>query len=324
MAYVASWIAPAGTKQGSKNMEQPPRNAFNINQSFVRNETVGYYKPPFCQWPFGGSTKREVKQRILTGEPLVKAGSGEELADAFYYSTGKFDKGKRDAATDKHSKFFNPSKDETGSEISVRTVSDTLYMCSNVATRTYGQHKTAKAFPFEAEPQRASFKRRPKVKQYPEGKAHFEKVKMFDLVRHEADAGEDAGGRGAGEVFMTKERRGEVEVRKAKVLDSLVLKPATPVKNPSNTRKSFREEGPGGGRFLGSRQYTCGTVPRILIAEDGETAEPVSPTGDILDKKCWQKKMGEKMTSKLLSPRTREAAIEELEKTFFKGVLQTV
>ena len=41
MAYVASWIAPAGSCVGAKNSAQKPRNADNINQTFVKNETEG-------------------------------------------------------------------------------------------------------------------------------------------------------------------------------------------------------------------------------------------------------------------------------------------
>ena len=51
MAYVASWIAPAGSVVGAKNWEQKPRNADNINQTFVKNETEGKRFSLFC-WIF--------------------------------------------------------------------------------------------------------------------------------------------------------------------------------------------------------------------------------------------------------------------------------
>ena len=135
MAYVASWHAPQGDVVGAKNMEAVPHNQDNYQQTLVQNETVGYYKPPFCQWPFGGYSKKEAKYRHVNGEPVVKAGSFEKDGNDFYFrAPGKFE--------NRHD----------GDGDSVCTNSTTLYIQSNLCTRTYGPHKKAAKFPLVDDP----------------------------------------------------------------------------------------------------------------------------------------------------------------------------
>ena len=107
----------------------------------------GYYKPPFCQWPFGGSSKKEAKQRLKGArEPVVKAGSYEYLGDDFYYGLNQWTK----------------PKDED--EISIRTESTTLYLNSNVCTRTFGPNQVPNKLPGKVN--RAKYIRRPHLKEW--------------------------------------------------------------------------------------------------------------------------------------------------------------
>jgi len=137
MAQVASWHAPMGDKFGSKNDCQEPHNTDNYNEQLRFNKTVGYFKPPFCSWPRGGYSKKETKSRIKTGEPVVKAGSFEIDGNDFHMRRGAF-------APEK-SIVFAGTKDED--EISIRTASTTLYMNSNLQTRTFFSNKRPMELP---------------------------------------------------------------------------------------------------------------------------------------------------------------------------------
>lgn len=125
MAYVNSWYAHLGTVQGQKNNPQKLYNTLNYHQQLTKNDTIGYYKPPFCQWPRGGSTKSEAKFRIKAGELSVKPGTDETPAgDDFYFRINQYSR----------------PVDEDGQSVHSQA-STSLGMQTNICTRTFGPHR---------------------------------------------------------------------------------------------------------------------------------------------------------------------------------------
>ncbi len=172
MAYVASWHAPQGTIVGAKNTIGWPVNIDNFQQQLKKNTTVGYYKPPFCAWPRGGSSKKEAKQRIVTGEPVVKPGSFETDGDEFHchrmvydFDAGKWKPNLVEKPATKFANKFDAARGvrqvdvdpATGVPRTVlvkqqidddcRTESTTLYLAQNMLTRTYGPEKRPAKLP---------------------------------------------------------------------------------------------------------------------------------------------------------------------------------
>ncbi|CAD7923463.1 unnamed protein product [Amoebophrya sp. A120] len=276
MAYVASWKAPLGSIMGSQNMEQEPRNAENINETFRKNETEGYFKPPFCQWPFGGTSKKETKQRIKSGEPVVKAGSYEyePTANDYYFGMGKFTR----------------PKDED--EMSIRTESTTLYMQSNLCTRTFGPNKKPNALPGVVS--RPKFEKRPFIKPYivPDSMKNYDaKIDIFDNVQHDGVRSPMAPK--ADQEFLPLEKNTAIFISKAG--HSEEMKPA--VGNPYGPEFSPPQPLRSGKRGL-PRSYAVGAVPRVSDSMPAEK-EPVWRQND---------------SRVLISPRTYLNATEKVTK----------
>lgn len=235
MAYVASWIAPQGAMSGGKNVQQPPRNADNINQTFVKNETEGYYKPPFCQWPFGGASKKEAKSRLKTGEPVCKAGSYEYEANDFYYGRGSFERPK------------------DADECSIRTESTTLYLQSNLCTRTYGPNRKPRKLPGKVN--RAKYFTKPleKICELPESMKVDDYVNVFDTVKYDGRSpisAREKGKDGTQFVDTRVERhlggkpQREIHPTEPKPVEALERKPSFPrLRNPKSYKTGYVPRG---------------------------------------------------------------------------------
>eukprot|EP00391_Amoebophrya_sp_Ameob2_P009896 CAMPEP_0178991938 /NCGR_PEP_ID=MMETSP0795-20121207/5821_1 /TAXON_ID=88552 /ORGANISM="Amoebophrya sp., Strain Ameob2" /LENGTH=281 /DNA_ID=CAMNT_0020683733 /DNA_START=161 /DNA_END=1006 /DNA_ORIENTATION=+ len=234
---------------GAQNMKQECRNAENINETFRKNETEGYFKPPFCQWPFGGASKKETKHRIKSGEPVVKAGSDEfgPPGNDFYFGMGKFTRPKDD------------------DEMSIRTESTTLYMQSNLCTRTFGPHKKPKRLPGICE--RAQFERRPQIKSYnvPDSMKNYDaKVDIWDNVHHDGVRQPTLGREASSTEFISEESNSRIFEKKAGPQDEVKPSPAQPpVSSPVPLRS---------GKTGLPRSYQVGTVPRVSdgVLEENE------------------------------------------------------
>ncbi|CAD7930142.1 unnamed protein product [Amoebophrya sp. A25] len=248
MAYVASWRAPLGSIMGAQNMPQEPRNAENINETFRRNETVGYFKPPFCQWPYGGTSKKEAKQRLKGGEPVVKAGSYEfePAGNDFYFRNGAFAK----------------PKDED--EISIRTESTTLYLGSNLCTRTFGPHQNARPLPGKAV--RAKFESRPYIPPYvvPESMKNYDaKINVFDNVKRDG-VRSPTRPQGGSKIFLPGEISKQI-VEHCNAVNEVIPQP----------RKEDRPRPPEpliANRTRLPRSYKVGGVPKVTdtMGEEGK------------------------------------------------------
>eukprot|EP00392_Amoebophrya_sp_AT5.2_P009876 g9907.t1 len=271
MAYVASWKAPLGSIMGAQNMKQECRNAENINETFRKNETEGYFKPPFCQWPFGGASKKETKHRIKSGEPVVKAGSDEfgPPGNDFYFGMGKFTRPKDD------------------DEMSIRTESTTLYMQSNLSHHCGGGGLAAigatlawsASFFQPKAPSSPTFIFSARCALISQGRqlTYDAKVDIWDNVHHDGVRQPTLGREASSTEFISEESNSRIFEKKAGPQDEVKPSPAQPpVSSPVPLRS---------GKTGLPRSYQVGTVlisPRTYLNATANVAGKKKVVRDLL------------------------------------------